>query len=243
MALLIGMGVAASLKAGATKAFTSGLHAVSLIELYTSEGCSSCPPAEKWLGELRDDPGLWKTFVPVAFHVTYWDHLGWRDIYASKTYTQRQYAYAERWASSSVYTPCFIKGGREWKPTGGQLGSVADASPGLLTAIIDSDGSGTVAFVPASTESLAYDVYVVRLGGGIENAVRGGENAGRKLRHDFVALSVGSLAMSKQGAVGFSAKFDAPPANQPNAPRHALAVWVVKHGDLTPIQAAGGWLD
>ena len=61
------------------RTFRSGPRPVPLLELFTSEGCSSCPPAEAWLGELRHDPGLWRDFVPVAWHVNYWDRLGWPD--------------------------------------------------------------------------------------------------------------------------------------------------------------------
>ena len=61
---------------------------VALIELFSSEGCSSCPPAEAWIGSLKDDPGLWKHFVPVAFHVDYWNHLGWTDTFALPEFTQ-----------------------------------------------------------------------------------------------------------------------------------------------------------
>src|SRR5262249_51627062 len=102
--------------ARADVAFRSGPARVALIELYTSEGCSSCPPAEKWLGELSHDPGLWTQFVPVAFHVNYWDHLGWRDALATKIFTAREYAYADAWGAASVYTPCFVRNGREWHP-------------------------------------------------------------------------------------------------------------------------------
>ncbi|MDQ3115241.1 MAG: DUF1223 domain-containing protein [Verrucomicrobiota bacterium] len=73
-----------------------------LLELFTSEGCSSCPPAEAWLSKLKDDPGLWRDFVPLAFHVDYWDRLGWRDPFASKVWTSRQYEYSARWKSSNV---------------------------------------------------------------------------------------------------------------------------------------------
>ncbi|MBA3543366.1 MAG: DUF1223 domain-containing protein, partial [Chthoniobacterales bacterium] len=76
-----------------------------LLELYTSEGCSSCPPAEAGLSKLKDNPRLWQDFVPIAFHVDYWDRLGWRDPFASKEWTARQYEYSARWRSSSVYTP------------------------------------------------------------------------------------------------------------------------------------------
>ena len=63
--------------------FESGPQQISLVELYTSEGCSSCPPAEAWLSRLKEEPGLWKNFVPIAFHVDYWDRLGWRDRFSS----------------------------------------------------------------------------------------------------------------------------------------------------------------
>ncbi len=85
--------------------FTSGPGNVHLLELFTSEGCSSCPPAEAWLSKLKDDPRLWRDFVPLAFHVDYWDGLGWRDPFASKVWTARQYQYSARWKSSTVYTP------------------------------------------------------------------------------------------------------------------------------------------
>src|SRR3954451_5035298 len=74
--------------------FVSGSEQTALIELYTSEGCSSCPPAEAWLTQWKDDAGLWKRFVPIAFHVDYWDRLGWRDRFASKQWTERQTRYA-----------------------------------------------------------------------------------------------------------------------------------------------------
>ncbi len=86
-----------------------------LIELFTLEGCSSCPPAEAWLSRLKDNSRIWQDFVPMAFHVDYWDHLGWRDPYAAKAWTARQYAYSARWNSSSVYTPGFVLDGREWR--------------------------------------------------------------------------------------------------------------------------------
>ena len=91
--------------------FSSGRKpALNLLELYSSEGCSSCPPAEAWLGNLRETPGLWRDFVPVAFHVNYWDRLGWPDRFASKAFTDREYVYASAWGSGTVYTPCFVLG-------------------------------------------------------------------------------------------------------------------------------------
>jgi hypothetical protein len=63
--------------------FVSGESNVSLLELFTSEGCSSCPPAEEWTSQLRQNSLLWNQIVPVAFHVDYWNDLGWRDPYSS----------------------------------------------------------------------------------------------------------------------------------------------------------------
>jgi hypothetical protein len=75
----------------------SGPQRVSSIELYTSEGCGSCPPAEQWLSGLRNDSRLWRVLAPVAFHVDYWDRLGWKDRFAQFAFTARQYAYARNW--------------------------------------------------------------------------------------------------------------------------------------------------
>src|SRR6266436_651609 len=82
--------------------FQSNAKQTALIELYTSEGCSSCPPAEAWLSQLKADPRLWKDFVPLAFHVDYWDYLGWRDPFASKEWTARQYRYSAAWKNDGV---------------------------------------------------------------------------------------------------------------------------------------------
>jgi hypothetical protein len=88
--------------------FESGPQRTHLLELFTSEGCSSCPPAEAWLSKLKAEPRLWKDFVPIAFHVDYWDRLGWRDPFAAKEWTARQYQYSAVWKSDSVYTPGFV---------------------------------------------------------------------------------------------------------------------------------------
>src|SRR5271155_1572909 len=91
--------------------FDSTTRRVSLLELYTSEGCSSCPPAEEWLSKLKENPRLWKDYVPVAFHVDYWDGLGWPDRFASPAYTQRQRSYAQVWGGDTVYTPELVVDG------------------------------------------------------------------------------------------------------------------------------------
>ncbi len=94
--------------------FTSPERQVRLIELYTSEGCSSCPPADRWLSGLLTESHLWSSVVPIAFHVSYWDYLGWRDPFASEEYAKRQRIYAS-YGGTNVYTPGFFVNGREWR--------------------------------------------------------------------------------------------------------------------------------
>ena len=77
--------------------FETGNTQSTLIELFTSEGCSSCPPAEKWMSGLKSNQDLWKKIIPVTFHVDYWDHLGWRDRFAKPEFTSRQQRYAAAW--------------------------------------------------------------------------------------------------------------------------------------------------
>ena len=108
IALLLGSSNVLAEQPGSTSpatAFQSGHTQSSLIELFTSEGCSSCPPAEKWLSALKSNQDLWKKTVPVAFHVDYWDRLGWRDRFAKPEFTSRQQRYAAAWGGDSVYTP------------------------------------------------------------------------------------------------------------------------------------------
>jgi len=77
--------------------FRSRESQTALLELYTSEGCSSCPPAEVGWSKLKTSAGLWLDFVPIAFHVDYWDDLGWPDPFATPTASKRQRAYAATW--------------------------------------------------------------------------------------------------------------------------------------------------
>ena len=85
--------------------FQSSDRQTALLELYTSESCSSCPPADSWLSKLKNDPGLWQTFIPIAFHVDYWNHLGWRDRFSDERFTERQQNYARLWSTENIARP------------------------------------------------------------------------------------------------------------------------------------------
>jgi hypothetical protein len=219
--------------------FESGEKRVALVELFTSEGCSSCPPAERTLSKLTTHPSLWKTFVPVAFHVNYWDNLGWKDRLASVEFTQRQHAYASAWRSDTVYTPEFVLNGREWQWAGADmLAHESKETPGVLTVSQNDPRNFIVTF--ASTQPMTGDLtaHVALLGFGVTSDVGRGENAGRKLTHDFVALSHHE---SKLQGSPLRAEFKLD-ENSSESQRRALVAWVRVVGDPTPIQATGGWL-
>ena len=222
---------------GAEVAFESKPVRTHLLELYTSEGCSSCPPAEAWLSKLKDDPRLWSEFVPVAFHVDYWDRLGWRDPFASKQWTARQYEYSARWRSSSVYTPGFVLNGREWRNSG--VPAQSNEKPGVLKLTVTDGDVVKATFSPESGEARKFDLHVARLGSDLRINVKAGENSGRKLLHDFVVLS-----LVKEPLAANAKELRLPPATaaQGSPPRQAVAAWITEAGQLEPIQAVGGWL-
>lgn len=227
-----------SVRASGDVVMKSGPQRVSLVELYTSEGCSSCPPAEAWLSGLRSDEHLWRTIVPVAFHVDYWDRLGWKDRFAQPSFTARQVAFAKGGTDSSVYTPGFFVDGREWREWFGDRRVPAhNDRVGNLEARISSAGDVTVHFLPEAkfTEGTA---HVAWLGFGLISDVRRGENAGRALRHDFVVLHHATAKLSRDAEGHWTARIDPVRLDDKAG---ALAVWVETGG--VPVQATGGWLD
>jgi hypothetical protein len=217
----------------------SGKAQVPLLELYTSEGCSSCPPAEAWLGQYHTGSTGWRSLVPVAFHVDYWDQLGWKDRFSKPEFTLRQQSYSAGWAGGSVYTPCFILNGEEWKgwfgganpPTGS--GTVI----GNLEATVE-NGRVDVRFTPVA-ETRQYEVFVAPLAMETSSDVAAGENRGRHLKHDFVVLS---LAKSKLEPDTRGSGLVATLRFSTNGAR-AIAVWVTQEHSLAPIQAVGGPLE
>ena len=217
-------------------AFESSRSRANLIELYTSEGCSSCPPAEAWMSKLKNEPRLWRDFVPVAFHVDYWDRLGWRDPFAAKQWTARQYQYSANWRSSSVYTPGFVLNGQEWRER--KIPEAGRDEPGVLKIAVKDNDNITASFAPAEKSGRSYEVHVARLGFDLNINVKAGENSGRKLLHDFVVLSLTSESLGAG-----SKDFRLVSSNvKESAGREALAAWVTESGQLEPLQAAGGWL-
>jgi hypothetical protein len=211
-------------------AFESGPQKTHLIELFTSQGCSSCPPAEAWLSKLKSEPRLWKDFVPIAFHVDYWDRLGWRDPFASKEWTARQYQYSENWKSESVYTPGFVLDGREWM--GRSIPAAAAEKPGVLKLSIKHQKL-VVEFLAADGGAKDVDLHVATLGFDLATKVTAGENSGRNLNQDFVVLS-----LTNQKMPGGKAET----VLKPDSRAGAIAAWITSPNGIEAIQSVGGWL-
>lgn len=220
-----------------TKTFTTGPAQTRLIELFTSEGCSSCPPAERWLNQLKDHPGLWRDFVPVAWHVDYWDRLGWPDRFATKKFTARQYLYRAVWEAPNVYTPCFVLDGGEWRERVHRQPPKPADEQGVLHVEV-AGGRCRVSFASKFDPNLKYEAHAALLGANITTQVKAGENRGETLRHEFVALMTAHSGL-RDGA----GEFALPKSDQPGVPRRALAVWITRKGGIEVLQAAGGWLD
>jgi methionine-R-sulfoxide reductase len=240
LAVWLGMACAGLARAQAVQTVASGPARTALLELYTSEGCSSCPPAEVWFSHLAPNPRLWTDVVPVAFHVDYWDHLGWRDIFARADFSERQRDYAAAWKADRIYTPGFVLNGAEWRgwrehgkipPAGGEAGR-------LELAIFN--GSATVSFRPARAPK-APVAHVALLGSGIERKILAGENKGSTLLHDFVVLEYRTAPLAEAGGA-WSAGIPWTSAKNPAPKRYAVAVWVTERDRGAPLQAAGAWL-
>src|SRR5881394_366661 len=221
--------------------FESGDTQSSLIELFTSEGCSSCPPAEKWLSALKSSSDLWKKAVPVAFHVDYWDRLGWRDRFAKPEFTSRQQRYAAAWGGDSVYTPSFVVNGKEWR---GWFGSnampITSTKVGVLRVSVGDDGKVSATFGPDTMQARPLALNVALLGNDLQSDVKRGENSGRKLRHDFVVLQLAKTDLIASGDCWIGSI--SIPKQNAEKPR-AFAAWVSEEDVDSPIQATGGWLN
>ena len=223
--------------------FQSAEKQTALIELYTSEGCSSCPPAEAWLTRLKESPGLWKDFVPLSFHVDYWDYLGWRDPWAAREFSDRQRAYAQRWRSENIYTPGFVLNGTDWRDWSGRKDTpqFSGAKAGVLTVSSSDTNRWQVSFAPALAGGADYEVHAALLAGGLNSDVKSGENRGRRLSHDFVVLTVVKASLIRSGDK-VQGSFDLPVRRKTPESSLALAVWITQAGRLEPLQATGGWL-
>ena len=193
---------AAHAQAAGTCSARSGPGITPVVELYTSEGCSSCPPADQWLSRLKADPGV----VALAFHVDYWDRLGWKDRFASAAHTQRQAQSQRSSGARFSYTPQVIVDGADrpdWSRAGApsSLKGRAAANVDVSLAREGNRFSASVAAAAGAPARLA--AYWAVTEQGHISAVKAGENDGAMLKHDYVVREYKAVA-------GWRAAPDAP---------------------------------
>ena len=193
MALSVGTVQAAQCTAKSTE------KTVALVELYTSEGCDSCPPADRWLSSLRAKGYAPDRVVPIALHVDYWDYIGWKDPYARQAHSARQRKMAKLARAAMVYTPQVTLQGQDFRQWG---------SPAFDLAVSKINAQAAKARISLSLNPQRKDAFEVEAAaevtgaatdrdlalflGAYENKlvseVKAGENRGKSLPHDYVVL-------------------------------------------------------
>ena len=222
----------------------AGETKVNLLELYTSQGCHSCPPAEKLMNSLDNNPRLWKDFIPLALHVDYWNYIGWKDPFSSPQYSKRQRYHRTLGNIQSVYTPGWLINGKEWH---GFFTVSKERIPHLsypsipLNAELNNKGYLTVTIPYESKNPTPKPalLYTAILGSGYTHNITSGENNGKKLDSNFVVLKLSEHKIRNK------TRWQIPlpkVEDTENSKKMALAIWLSDR-NLKPIQAVGNWID
>jgi hypothetical protein len=225
---LIGLILVSPVALGECRA--TGEGPVAVVELYTSEGCSSCPPADRWLSTLGAAGKGPLRVVPLALHVPYWDYIGWKDRFASPAFEARQRLAARQARATTVYTPQVLVNGHDFRGWGSerfqQLLQHIASQPAQATLTLSArrGPAGTEATVSGRAPAGAR-VVLAGIESGLSTQVQAGENAGARLAHDHVVRHWAEL-----GAVGPEGRFElrhAVPAQPDAAPaRTALTALI-----------------
>jgi hypothetical protein len=184
---------------GAQCSAASGEKTTALVELYTSEGCDSCPPADRWLSSLGPKGYAPDRVVPIALHVDYWDYIGWKDPFARQAHSNRQRKMAKLARVAMVYTPQVLLQGRDFR--GWRSGwefeqevSRINARPARASIHLELDTAPPGAFRVKARAALKGTVtgepalYLAAYENKLVSEVKAGENRGRTLPHDYVVL-------------------------------------------------------
>jgi hypothetical protein len=232
MASLAAFGQAS--RAGDACVAKSTSHVAPVVELYTSEGCNSCPPADRWMSALKADPNV----VALAFHVDYWDRLGWKDRFSSATFTERQAAQQTVNGARFSYTPQVVVDGLERKDWPSLTAPIGERAAAPVELALARDGERITATIMARARApKRLAAYWAVTEQNHVTAVKAGENEGATLHHDFVVReyrSVAPWATSTDAARTLA--FDLPGAAEATHPREVNLV-VIDAETGRPVQA------
>ncbi len=217
---------------------SSGNGQKVLMELYTSEGCSSCPPMERYINGFKTHDALWQSYIPLAFHVDYWNYIGWEDRFASPDLAKRQREHAREGNVRSVYTPALIVNGTGWRPGFFNELPTPNRRPSGRLEVRVKQNTLTADFKPVVGDVPTLNLHIALLGMDLVSEITAGENTGRTSQHEFVVIGFKSL----KGQYGHW-QTRLPELNSTDTEPRALAVWVTHTHSLKPLQAVGGYLD
>jgi hypothetical protein len=229
----------AGLGGGMRKIVLSSVPAPTVAELFTSEGCSSCPPADELLAELTE-----RQFVlPLSYHVDYWDYIGWKDAYARPEFTRRQRAYAEVLGTRMVYTPQMIVAGAidvvasDRKQVNKALKLAFTRNAMYRIEILQSDGGDVIARFPEAKIGVPATVWLVTYSKRVESDVTRGENAGRRLASYNVVKSIKRVGLWRGEALDLPISVDQEAgASEPDG-----CALIANQADYGPIVAAAAF--
>lgn len=205
-----GCGPAGEAAAASPKAAADGGPVV--IELFTSQGCSSCPPADRLLSKLSRDRKLAGRVIPLSFHVDYWNHIGWTDPFSAKAWSQRQQGYAKAFKSNRIYTPQLVISGTTEVVGSNESGvrrlidqALAAEPAGKVVLSAEADGDGRLKVKAGARLGRAasgpLDLWVAVYETGLTTPVGAGENASLTLHDDYVVRRL-ERALTLPGAAG-----------------------------------------
>lgn len=215
-----------------------------LVELFTSEGCSDCPPADAFLQQLDRQPFPRAAIIVLSEHVDYWNHDGWKDPYSSSFFSERQRAYAQEFElSRGVYTPqMIVDGSSEFVGSNQALAGKAFAKALTATKIdvrLTSTSIGPNDSLRAHVETASLpktqkaDVYAAIALNRAESQVSAGENAGRKISHAAVVRSLTRIATLRQNQpFTQDIQLKLPPDTDPNNMRLVVFIQEPHHGKV-----------
>ena len=223
--LVVGLAAASGAVAGELRVMPK-----AVVELFTSQGCSSCPPADALLEELAQRPDL----ITLAYHIDYWDYIGWPDSFGSKDNSDRQRAYAERWGSARVFTPQLIVNGSQGV-VGSRRTEVSDAIGGAelpLPVTLSHTGDGMIEIdIAAQTGLPDALVWLVTFLDRSNVAIQRGENEGETIAYTQIVTGRQLLGMWEP-ETGTHLKL--PMSEVLTAPSNGLAVLVQEEHDGLP---------
>lgn len=215
--LILGLSAAAALNGAPVLAADScsahsPAYRVALLELYTSEGCSSCPPADQYLSGLRAAGVTPEQAVPLALHVDYWNDIGWKDPFSHAAYSARQRWLTRLAGSRTVYTPELFVAGQELRGgverwAGGVPAAVkrinAQAAQADIRITLGQPGAAGLPLAVSASAAHDGTLFVALVESGLASKVTAGENSGRLLRHDHVVRTwLAPVPMSPGGQAG-----------------------------------------